>query len=101
MRSLVTLSVVLFVLGCTPTGRGKAASLEVCVHIVHLMKRELASELVPLDPDLTEFPEHCVEEFEKEREKLGVERFDAQVRCVMAAEKLDDMRECDESDRQG
>jgi hypothetical protein len=98
MRSLLTLSlVVLFAVGCTPTGGDKPTNVEVCEHVGDLMKRELV-DVAGTRPDETvdKFRETCVAELEKEEEKIGAVRFNAMVACVMATPELDGLLKCDE-----
>jgi hypothetical protein len=96
MRSLVTLSVVvLFALGCTPTGPD---SLEICAHLEDVVKRELDdSGATHLDEDVDKFRERCVADVEKEKEKIGAERFDALSTCVMAAPNFEGLMKCDQA----
>ena len=41
------------------------------------------------------FLESCVKEMEKEREKIGDAIFRKQAKCVMQADRIDDMTKCD------
>lgn len=93
MRSRVTLSVVLFALGCTPTGPD---SLEICAHLEDLMTREFEGRVTHLD-DVDKFQERCVADLEKEKEKIGAERFAALATCVTATTNFEGLMKCDQS----
>jgi hypothetical protein len=76
--------------GPKPTGR------EVCIHVMDIMMRELGdASMAPSHEERTKFEDKCVKDLEKEQEKIGAEKFDAQVVCVMASTKIDELTQCD------
>src|SRR5690606_31452468 len=68
---------------------------DVCQHVMDIMKKEMGDAAeAPSDEDIKEGMKKCVEEFDKEKEKLGAAEHKKQAKCVMAAEKLEDMAKC-------
>lgn len=76
----------------------RPATADVCAHVMEIMKREFGDSTALSDADMASFQIECVSSLEKEQEKLGAEKFDAQVACVMAATKMEDMTKCDKSE---
>jgi hypothetical protein len=124
MRSLVSMSaLVLWMLGCNaaepvasepaptpapepepviaapvepPAKAGpKPTDFEICTHVMEVTKREYGdSARKPSDEEVAKYREECLGQIGKEREKLGAEKFDAQVACVMAGTKMEDLMIC-------
>jgi hypothetical protein len=74
----------------------KPTGPEVCAHLMDLIKREMGDVgPLPSDEDLAKTLNECVKDLEKEQVKLGAEKYDAQIACVMAATKMEDLEPCD------
>jgi hypothetical protein len=72
---------------------------DVCAHLMDVMKREFGdSGNLPSDEEMGKFREQCARDLEKQKEKIGAEKFDAQVACVMAATKMESLASCDKSE---
>jgi hypothetical protein len=73
----------------------KPTDFEICTHVMDVTKREFGdSARKPSDEEVVKYREACLGEIGKEREKLGAEKFDAQVACVMAGTKMEDLIGC-------
>ena len=80
---------------CTPSPE------KVCNHVMDIMKKEMpegAEE--PSEEDMKKGMEKCVEGLEKEKEKLGEEKYKEQVKCVMAASDMEGFMKCDKGDEE-
>jgi hypothetical protein len=72
---------------------------DVCGHVMDVMKKEMGDAATqPSDEDTKKFMESCAKEMEKEKEKIGAAEFKKQAKCVMAAQKMEDMAKCDAKD---
>jgi hypothetical protein len=79
----------------------KPTALAVCNHVIDVMKREFGDAGPALsDEDMAKFTQECVKDLDKQQEKLGAEKFDAQITCVMATTKMEELMKCDQSDRE-
>jgi hypothetical protein len=77
----------------------KPTSSQVCGHLMDIMKREFGdSGTVPSDEDMAKFQDECAKDLEKQQEKIGAEKFEVQVACVMAATKMEDLAKCDKDE---
>jgi hypothetical protein len=104
-RCLLDASVVADVLACEQAMRSGmdrlgslgpvTSELAICIHVMDVMKREFSASSAPSDEELAKFTQECVKDLAKEREKVGAEKFQAQVTCVMAAQNLEAMTKCD------
>jgi hypothetical protein len=75
----------------------KPTNHDVCSHLMDIMKREFGdSAVVPSDEEMAKFHDECVRDIEKERQKIGAEKFDEQVECVMAARRMEELSRCEE-----
>jgi hypothetical protein len=73
----------------------KPTDFEICTHVMEVTKREYGdSARKPSDEEVAKYREECLGQIGKEREKLGAEKFDAQVACVMAGTKMEDLMIC-------
>lgn len=77
----------------TPTTTPSA--LQICTHVMDVMKRELGDTPTFSDEDLNEFQDTCIDEIAKQRAKIGAEAFDAQAACIMKVETLAAMTTCE------
>jgi hypothetical protein len=66
----------------------KPTALDVCNHFMDMMKREYGDSG---DPKALE---DCLADIAELEEKVGAEKHDAQMKCVMAVTKIDDMVNC-------
>lgn len=85
-----------FLAACTPSNE------DVCNHVMDIMKKEMgdaegAKELS--EEDVKKYTEKCVKDLEKEKEKKGADAYKKQMKCVMAASKMDELVKCDEGDK--
>lgn|SRR5690606_10300750 len=86
-----------FLAACTPSNE------DVCNHVMDIMKKEFGDAegaKAPSDEDMKKFTEKCVADLEKEKEKLGADKYKEQVKCVMAASKMDDLMKCDKGEEE-
>jgi hypothetical protein len=86
-----------FLAACTPSNE------DVCNHVMDIMKKEFGDAKdapEPSEEELKKFTEKCVADLEKEKEKLGADKYKEQVKCVMAAQKMDDLMKCDKGDEE-
>lgn len=77
---------------CAPSGE------DLCNHVIEVMQKELGDAATPSDEDKKKFTEECVKEMEKEKEKIGAAEFKTQAKCIMAAEKMEDMAKCEKKE---
>ena len=54
----------------------------------------------PSDEDLKKFTDECVADLDKKKEKIGEDKYKEQVKCVMAAEKMDALAKCDKGEEE-
>jgi hypothetical protein len=86
-----------FLAACTPSNE------DVCNHLMDLMKKEFGDAEgapKPSDEDLKKFTDECVADLDKKKEKIGADKYKEQVKCVMAAEKMDALAKCDKGDEE-
>jgi hypothetical protein len=86
-----------FLAACTPSNE------DVCNHVMDIMKKEFGEAegaKEPSEEELKKFTEKCVKDLEKEKEKLGADKYKEQVKCVMAASKMEDLMKCDKGDEE-
>lgn len=75
---------------------------DVCAHVMDIMKKEMGggdAAAQPSEDDVKKFTEKCVKDLDKEKEKLGAAEFKKQAKCVMAAEKMEDMMKCEPEEK--
>jgi hypothetical protein len=73
---------------------------DVCQHVVDLMKKDLGEQVDALSEEqITKIKDTCVKNAEKEKEAKGALEYNKQAKCVMAAESLEDLRECEEAEK--
>jgi hypothetical protein len=71
----------------------------VCQHVMDIMKVEMGdAAATPSDEDIEKYTEKCVQDLDKEKQKLGAAKFSKQAKCVMAAQKMEDMMACEPKD---
>jgi hypothetical protein len=76
----------------------KPTSREICIHMMGIMKRQFVQlDLEASDAEMAKFQHECVEDLDEQQEKLGSERFDARVACIMKTETFDGMVTCENS----
>jgi hypothetical protein len=86
-----------FLAACSPSNE------DVCNHVMDIMKKEMGDAegaKAPSDEEIKKYTEKCVTDMEKEKEKKGADVFAKQVKCVMAANKMDELMKCDEGDKE-
>jgi hypothetical protein len=86
-----------FLAACTPSNE------DVCNHLMDLMKKEFGDAEgapKPSDEDLKKFTDECVADLDKKKEKIGEDKYKEQVKCVMAAEKMDALAKCDKGEEE-
>lgn len=86
-----------FLAACTPS------NADVCNHVMEIMKKEFGDAegaKAPSDEEMKKFTEKCVSDLDKEKEKVGEDKYKEQVKCVMAAQKLDELTKCDKGDEE-
>ncbi len=72
---------------------------DVCQHVMDIMKKEMGDAATPSEEDTKKFMEKCVKDLDKEKEKIGAAEYKKQAKCVMAAEKMEDMMKCDPEEK--
>jgi hypothetical protein len=73
---------------------------DLCKHMMDVMKKEFGDAAGEAsDEDTKKFMEQCVKEAEKEKEKIGAAEFNKQAKCVMGADKFEDMAKCKPEDK--
>lgn len=73
---------------------------DVCGHVMDIMKKEMGDAATqPSEEDTKKFMEKCVKDFEKEKEKMGAAEHKKYAKCVMAAEKMEDMMKCEPEEK--
>lgn len=78
---------------CAPSGE------DLCNHVIEVMKKEMGDAAAKASEEETKkFTEECVKEMEKEKEKIGAAEFKKQAKCIMAAEKMEDMAKCEKKE---
>jgi hypothetical protein len=85
-----------FLAACTPSNE------DVCNHVMDIMKKEMGDAegaKAPSDEEIKKYTEKCVTDMDKEKEKKGADVFNKQVKCVMAASKMDEMMKCNEEEK--
>jgi hypothetical protein len=76
-----------------PTG------FEACNHIMEMMKRDFnVSSIALSDANMAQFRKQCVEDLDKEQVTLGAEKYDARIACVLAAKKMEDVKQCEKTE---
>ena len=81
-----------FLAACTPSNE------DLCNHVMDLLKKEMGDAKdapQPSDEELKKFTEECVKDIDKQKEKLGEDKFKEMAKCTMAAQSMDDMMKCD------
>jgi hypothetical protein len=69
---------------------------DVCQHVMDIMKKEMGDAAGETsEEDTKKFMEKCVKDLDKEKEKIGAAEYKKQAKCVMAAEKMEDMMKCE------
>ncbi|HLT36703.1 MAG TPA: hypothetical protein VK034_10460, partial [Enhygromyxa sp.] len=75
---------------------------QVCANIMEIMRREFGDTGVtgvPLtDEERAKFLSSCAEDQDKELERLGADKFDVYVACVMAAATMESLMACHQSE---
>jgi hypothetical protein len=73
---------------------------DVCAHVMDIMKKEMGDAAsAPSEEDTKKFTEKCVKDLDKEKEKIGAAEYKKQAKCVMAAEKMEDMMKCEPEEK--
>lgn len=73
---------------------------DVCQHVMDIMKKEMGDAATqPSEEDTKKFMEKCVKDLDKEKEKIGAAEYKKQAKCVMAAEKMEDMMKCEPEEK--
>jgi hypothetical protein len=73
---------------------------DVCQHVVDLMKKDLGDQADAMSEEqIAKIKETCVKNAEKEKQAKGPIEYSKQTKCVMAAESLEDLRECEEKEK--
>lgn len=70
----------------------------VCKHVMDIMQAEMGDAGAVSDSELEEFTKKCVKDIQKEQEKLGDEKFLEMSKCVMNAQKMEDLMKCEQDD---
>jgi hypothetical protein len=86
-----------FLAACTPSNE------DVCGHLIDLMKKEMGDAEgapKPSDEDMKKYTDECVADMEKEKEKLGADKFKEQAKCIMAADKMEALAKCEKKDEE-
>ena len=86
-----------FLAACTPSNE------DVCNHVMDIMKKEFGEgegAKAPSDEDMKKFTEKCVADLEKEKEMIGAAKYKEQVKCVMAADKMEALMKCEKEDEE-
>ena len=93
-KFLALAAFVPFLAACAPSNE------DLCGHIMEVMKKEMGDAATqPSEEETKKFTESCVKEMDKEKEKIGAAEFKKQAKCVMAAEKMEDMAKCEPEDK--
>lgn len=74
--------------------------LAVCEHVIAILSAELGNEPTakkPTGADLTKFLYNCTVEVEEEISKVGGDRMQQQIECVMAASSVERLVVCDKA----
>jgi hypothetical protein len=85
-----------FLAACTPSNE------DVCNHVMDIMKKEVGEvegAKAPSDEDIKKATAECVTDLDKEKEKKGADAYNKQVKCVMAASKMEEMMKCQEEEK--
>lgn len=70
--------------------------LDVCDHVIDLMKRELGDQVDAMPTtEIEKLRDNCVREASKERAIKGEAEYRQQANCVLAAEKLEGLTQCE------
>lgn len=89
-KFLVLAALAPMLAACAPSNE------DVCGHVMEIMKKEMGDAATkPSDEDTKKFMEKCVKDLDKEKEKVGAAEYKKQAKCVMAAEKMEDMMKCE------
>lgn len=73
---------------------------DVCQHVMDIMKKEMGDAAAEAsEEDTKKFMEKCVKDLDKEKEKLGAAEYKKQAKCVMAAEKMEDLMKCEPEEK--
>ncbi len=73
---------------------------DVCSHVIDLMKKELGDEADAMsDEQIEKIKSGCVEDAKKDKDKNPKE-YAKRAKCVMAAESLDDLRDCEKAEKE-
>jgi hypothetical protein len=54
----------------------------------------------PSDEEMKKFTEKCVADLDKEKEKIGAAKYKEQVKCVMAADKMEALMKCEKEEEE-
>jgi hypothetical protein len=93
-KFLALAAFVPFLAACAPSNE------DLCGHIMEVMKKEMGDAATqPSEEETKKFTESCVKEMDKEKEKIGAAEFKKQAKCVMAAEKMEDMAKCEPEEK--
>lgn len=79
-------------------GAAVASNEQVCQHVMDVLKAEIGDTANVSEEELRVQIGKCAKDLDKERQKIGDEEYAKRVKCVLAAQKMDDMMKCD-SDR--
>jgi|GEM_PF-1498368 len=72
---------------------------DVCGHAMELMKKQLGADADTLSADkLESFEKDCVENAKKDKDK-DLKAYKNRTKCVMAADSLEDLHECDRAEK--
>lgn len=73
---------------------------DVCGHVIDLMKKELGDEADAMsDEQIEKIKTGCVDEAKKDKEK-NMKDYNKRAKCVMAADSLDDLRDCEKAEKE-
>jgi hypothetical protein len=76
--------------------RAQPTVREVCTHVMDMMMREIGdASMAPSNEERAKYEDNCVKDLAREQEKIGAEKFDAQVACVMASSRIDELTQCE------
>jgi hypothetical protein len=78
-----------------PSDSHNITSLDLCDHMAAIMLEDTSGSVELNSEDLARFRTNCVAEVDRERVKLGVEKFEREATCVMAADNFPAMEACD------
>jgi hypothetical protein len=73
---------------------------DVCSHVVDLMKKELGDEADAMsDEQIEKIKTGCVEDAKKDKKK-NPKDYGKRAKCVMAADSLEDLRDCEKKEKE-